>query len=94
LWMAVILLMYCPFNTIPKYVSIVALVCFAGYLFILFRKNSKLPKLLPAACFTVIGVNIFLNTAFYPSLLKYQKGSAFATYIEKNQLDKNNIVLL
>jgi len=94
LWLAVIVLMYWPFNTIPKYASIIAVVGFAVYLFIVFKRNSKLPKLLVAACFTVIGVNIFLNTAFYPSLLGYQKGSAFATYINEHKLDKNNIVLL
>ncbi|MBS1639623.1 MAG: glycosyltransferase family 39 protein [Bacteroidetes bacterium] len=94
LWLAVIVLMYWSFATIPKFVSIIAAIGFIGYLIIIFRKKVKYPKLLLAACFTTIGINIFLNTSFYPSLLLYQRGNTFASYIQNNKIDKNNIVLL
>ncbi|WP_419802319.1 ArnT family glycosyltransferase [Mucilaginibacter sp.] len=45
-------------------------------------------KLLFQSVLVSIGINLFLNLNFYPSLLKYQSGSEAAFYIDKNSLSK------
>lgn len=39
----------------------------------------------------MIGVNIFLVTAFYPNLLKYQMGNDASQFIEKNHINKDQV---
>ncbi len=41
--------------------------------------------------FTSIGLNIFLNAAFYPALLQYQLGNLAATFIAENKLPKEKV---
>ncbi|MEJ7588238.1 MAG: hypothetical protein WKI04_11820 [Ferruginibacter sp.] len=43
--------------------------------------------------FTTIGLNVFLNTFFYPSLLKYQAGNIAAKFINDNRLPKDSVVV-
>jgi 4-amino-4-deoxy-L-arabinose transferase-like glycosyltransferase len=93
LWVAVIILMLFPFASIPKYVGGIAALCLVA-MFFLFYHKSKLPAIVRVSLFTIIGINIFLNTAFYPTLVTFQKGSAFANYINDNNIDKNKVVLL
>ena len=93
LWIAVIILMVFPFASIPKYVGAMAALCLVILVFLFYQK-SKMPAVLRVSFFTIIGINIFLNTAFYPTLLPFQKGSAFAKYINENNIDKNKVVLL
>jgi hypothetical protein len=52
------------------------------------RKTFTIPKILAICLFTSIGLNIFLNTAFYPALLKYQTGNIAAKFIEEKKLPK------
>jgi 4-amino-4-deoxy-L-arabinose transferase-like glycosyltransferase len=92
LWVAVIFLMAWPFDT-PKYVVVTAGLCMIGFFAILFSKKQPLPVLLPLAFFTVIGVNVFMDTAFYPNVLKYQLGNDAAAFINQNQLPKDRIAI-
>ena len=41
----------------------------------------------------MIGVNVFLNTAFYPNVLKYQLGNDAARYIKDKKLPNESIGL-
>ncbi len=91
LWLAVVALMIWPFENIPKYVAAVAGLCFIVFLELLFSKKLHFPALLATSFFTVIGVNVFLNTAFYPNLLTYQMGNDAATFINQQQLPKDKI---
>ncbi len=91
LWFAVILLMLWPFESIPKYVAGIAGLCFIVFLELLFSKKMHFPSLLSTAFFTVIGVNIFLDTAFYPNLLTYQMGNDAALFINEQHLPKDKI---
>ncbi len=94
LWLLVIVLLAYPFASIPKYIAAMAALCLVLFFVILFSEKIKLPKLLVISLFTIIGINIFLSTAFYPTLLTFQKGSAFADYINENKIDKNKVVML
>jgi 4-amino-4-deoxy-L-arabinose transferase-like glycosyltransferase len=90
LWMAVAGLMFWPFKQTPV-VYVVTGFCMAIYLILLFRKRLPVPKLLVLAIVTVTGVNIFLNTGFYPNVLKYQLGNDAAVFIEKSGLRKDRV---
>lgn len=94
LWVVVIILMAYSFNTTSKLVVVVAVVGLI-ILFILYFSTIKLlPTILSISIFTIIGINIIIDTAFYPKLLLYQKGYAFANYINQNKIDKNKVVML
>ena len=90
-WIVLILLMSIPFKTIPVYVVIVAILFLLIFIWLAFIKKMQLPRILVICFFTSIGLNIFLNTAFYPSLLKYQTGNIAAKFIKENKLPKENI---
>ena len=91
LWVVLMALISLPFTTIPIYVKILAACCFIVYLVLVFTKKISFPKILMLGFFTSIGLNIFLNTAFYPSLLQYQKGNIAAKYIIDNKLPKDKV---
>ena len=93
LWLAVIVLLVYPFESIPKYVGVIAAILLVAMFYILTMKKTGFPKLLEVTFLTVIGVNIFLNTAIYPTLLKYQIGNTVATVISEKQLSKSNIFI-
>ena len=91
LWVVLMALISLPFATIPLYVKILAACCFTIYLILVFLKKISIPKILLLGFFTSIGLNIFLNTAFYPSLLQYQTGNIAAKYIADNKLPKDKV---
>lgn len=93
LWVAAVILMAWPFEAVPKFVSILAGAGLITFFWILFSKKNKLPVLLTVAFFTVTGVNIFLSTAFYPNVLKYQLGNDAAAFINQQKIDKNRILI-
>jgi hypothetical protein len=65
----------------------------AFYWYLVFAPKMPFPQIIRLALFTVIGVNIFLSSSFYPNVLKYQLGNDAAAYINKNHLDKNDIAI-
>ena len=91
LWIAAILLMAWPFETVPKFVAVLAGLGLLTFFWILFSKNNQFPVLLSIAFFTVTGVNVFLSTAFYPNVLKYQLGNDAAAFIDRQKIDKDKI---
>jgi 4-amino-4-deoxy-L-arabinose transferase-like glycosyltransferase len=93
LWIVLLLLLFIPFKNIPIYVFLIAGGCFSFFVLLLFAKNLALPKLLTITVFTSIGINIFLNTAVYPSLLQYQTGNIAARFINDNKLPKQEVFI-
>ena len=91
IWAALVALLIFPFVTIPKYVGCLAAIGLLAMFYILTLKKTGFPKLLEVAFFTIIGVNIFLNTAFYPTLLKFQIGNTVADVITKQNLPKDKV---
>lgn len=92
LWVAVIILMKWPFN-VPAYVTVLAVAGLIGFFVILFARKLRLPLVLTIALYTVIGVNCFLSTAFYPNVVRYQLGNDAAAFINTRQLPKEKIGL-
>ncbi len=91
LWAAVIVLMAWPFEQVPKYVAGIAGFCFVFFLLLMGSRKKSFPMHLELAFFTIIGVNVFLNTAFYPSLLKYQLGNDAAAFIKDQHIPKQDL---
>lgn len=90
LWSAIVFLLVYPFEAIPKYVACIAAICLIIMFYILTMKKNGFPKLLEVSFFTVIGVNIFLNTAFYPTLLKFQMGNTVADVLKEENIPSQN----
>jgi 4-amino-4-deoxy-L-arabinose transferase-like glycosyltransferase len=91
IWSALVALLIFPFVSIPKYVGCFAAIGLLAMFYILTLKKTGFPKLLEVAFFTIIGVNIFLNSAFYPTLLKFQIGNTVADVIAKQQLPEERV---
>ena len=93
LWLILITLMAWPFQSISLLVSLLAIAVFIGFI-ILFLKIKNSPHSLLIIClYTTIGLNFFLNTFFYPSLLNFQAGSTVGKWISKNNIPTNNIFI-
>jgi 4-amino-4-deoxy-L-arabinose transferase-like glycosyltransferase len=60
-------------------------ICFAGWLFIAFRRSLK-GKIFWLTASAMIIVNVFLNNIVYPSLLQYQVGSQVGRFIHRNAI--------
>ena len=93
LWIALLLLIIIPFKNIPLYAGIIAGCCFLVFILLIFAKSLYLPKLLAICFFTSIGLNVFLNTAIYPSLMQYQTGNAAAKFINDKKLPKDKVLI-
>ncbi len=93
LWVACVVLLAIPFTAIPWYTPVLAAICGGVNLYLLYSKKLQFPNLLAGSVFTIIGLNVFLNTSFYPALLQYQTGSIAAHYIEEKQLPKEKIYI-
>ena len=86
LWLILIVLLAWPFESISLIVPCLAIIAFIGFI-VLFLKNKKPAQSLLLIClYTTIGLNLFLNASFYPSLLKFQAGSNAGKWISKNNI--------
>lgn len=92
LWIVAGFLMFWPFE-----VSMVCMVLAGAglgrYLTLLLTKKRTIPTLLSIALFTVIGVNVLLDTGFYPNVLRYQLGNDASAFINKQQIPKEKVGL-
>jgi hypothetical protein len=91
IWAVIVVLLIFTFVSIPKYVGCLAAIAILAMFYILTLKKTGFPKLLEVAFFTIIGSNIFLNSAFYPALLQFQIGNTVADVIDKQQLPKDRV---
>jgi len=93
LWILAIVLMAYPFAGISKLVPAIASVLLVVMYVLLWSKKLKRLNIIGICFYTTIGINLLLNTFFYPSLLKYQIGSSAANYINDNQIPKAKVVM-
>ena len=91
LWIAVIVLLKIPFETIHVLYFILAILLFALMIYFFVKIKEQKNKLIFICLFTIIGLNLFLNATIYPSLLEYQTGSTVGKYIKKNRINPNNV---
>lgn len=91
IWLVIIGLMWFPFKEIPIIVPLLTICGFIVFVWSLVFKKWGVPSIIHSSFFTIIGVNIFLNIAFYPNLLKYQMGNDAAEFINSQKLNKNTV---
>jgi len=91
MWMALMVLLYFVFDNIPGFVTLLAGVLLAVFIYIFITQKNRRSILITMCLFTIIGLNIFLNASFYPSLLKYQMGNTAGRWIAKQKIPTNNI---
>jgi hypothetical protein len=95
LWALLIILMRFPFKELTVIAFVLSIVLAIGYCWYLFKPSNivSMPKIIFAAVFTIISINILLSTNFYPNLLPYQMGNTAAAFINEQQLPKDKIVV-
>ena len=59
----------------------------------LVRHWLPISALLTSCVFTIVLINVWLDSGFYPKLLQYQMSIPVTRFIRENNLDKNRIVL-
>ncbi len=65
-------------------------ICFAGWLFLAFRKSLK-GKIFWLSASGIILVNIFLTNHVYTTLLQYQAGSQLGRFIRIHAIKGNEV---
>jgi len=89
LWIILVLILAISFDTIHWYVPALAFIVLVG-LIVFFLKNKGERKILIfILIYTSLGLNLFLNTWLYPSLLNYQAGSSVGKWISANNIPTN-----
>jgi 4-amino-4-deoxy-L-arabinose transferase-like glycosyltransferase len=63
------------------------------YLYIIFLNRTWHPKLFLISIFTICTINISLNSALYPALLRYQAGSSAAKWFEEHNILPGKFVI-
>lgn len=83
------------FTGVPNIVMYVLVVLIFIYLIIkIFTKEDIFKKYVFVSLVFAVGVNIFLNTQFYPVLTQYQGSLRLADYVNKNNIEKDKIFML
>ncbi len=77
---------------VPMY--IVSALFFAFILNRIFTPENLFRKYIFISLLFAIGMNLFLNTQFYPVLTQYQGSLKLAEYVNKNKVDVHNIYML
>ncbi len=86
LWVALFLLLFIPFPELNKMWSWAALVGLIALIILYFKIKQPAQSLLILSIYTIIGLNLFINTFFYPSLLKFQGGSNMGRWMKENHI--------
>ena len=90
---AVSLIAILPFGFIGWAGAIIGLILFALILIQFLSQKTIGQKWFYISVVLMIGVNTFMNTHFYPNLLKYQWGNQLASVIDQKGWDKDKMVL-
>jgi len=90
---ALFFLISLPFPPLRMIIFISAIIMTGFFLLVLFKKWIPLPPLLSACILTILLINVWLNTGFYPSLLEFQMGIPVSRYIRGNQINKDKVFL-
>ena len=93
LLVVVFLLLYYPFPSSNVSLIVVAVLILLLLSIALKKKWIPLPNLLVLSIFTILFINLFLDTGFYPHLLQYQMSTGLSRYIKQHSLDKDHIFI-
>jgi hypothetical protein len=91
LWIALLALLSLCFDTIPFYVPVIAAILFVMYLIVFFYNRRSAFILGTISLFTIMGINLFLNSSFYPSLLRYQMGNTAGRWLHTQKVPVNKV---
>jgi 4-amino-4-deoxy-L-arabinose transferase-like glycosyltransferase len=87
------LIAFVPFGRIHLFVLGIGLLSLGIVSILLFSHQTMGKKWFYISVVIMLGVNTFMNTHFYPNLLKYQWGNQLADIINNRGWDKENLVL-
>jgi len=76
-----------PFDNVHQSFKIMAVIAVAAVSYFLYKIRQHRSFILQAGLLVSIVINFFLNTCFYPSLLKYQAGSHAGQWMRAHQID-------
>ncbi|MBL7697160.1 MAG: glycosyltransferase family 39 protein [Chitinophagaceae bacterium] len=86
---------YIFMDRLPHLDAIIVFLFAAGLgLYLFFKKNSLLRKVIFATALVVLGVNYYLNRDFYPELLQYQAESEAAYFMKENRIRAEDVVFV
>ena len=91
LWIAIILVLKVPFESIHILFPILAIALFIILIYFFIKIKDLRSKLIFICVYSIIGINLFLNAAIYPALLEYQTGSTLGKFIKQNQINPSNV---
>jgi hypothetical protein len=91
LWIAIILLLKVPFESIHILFPILAIALFIILIYFFIKIKDLRSKLIFICVYSIIGRNLFFNAAIYPALLEYQTGSTLGKFIKQNQINPSNV---
>jgi hypothetical protein len=86
LWITLIVLMRLPFPEMNIVWMMLATVGLAGLVFLYFKTKKSTFRLIYCCFYTIIGINLLLNAAFYPRLLQFQAGSEIGKWMKSHQI--------
>lgn len=91
LWLIMTLLALYVFPMTAKNLGLsVLFIAFGFSIYYWFNNNeSEGMKLILPSAITIISVNLFMNTFFYPNLLQYQAPSVLAKFVVSNHIPQN-----
>ncbi|MEO6583688.1 MAG: hypothetical protein ABIO05_05150, partial [Ferruginibacter sp.] len=93
LWLGLIALMAIPFAGIAAWVTVSATLFFITWLFCMFYYKKQKRWLFTSAVATIIAINLFLNSSFYPALLQYQMGNKAGRWLHLKEIPPQNIFI-
>ena len=88
LFLGCLLLVFFCFPARNPMVPSLLILSFSFFIFLCFRPTAY-PRVMVVSIFTILSLNIFLSTYFYPHLLKYEMGSVVGRYVQSHQVPQN-----
>jgi 4-amino-4-deoxy-L-arabinose transferase-like glycosyltransferase len=77
----------------PAVISAIAILCFAGFLYLIFSKSLQVPKVLVATVLSFTTLVFIFNVHFYPNILSYQTGSYVTKYLNEAAPEGSKLLL-
>jgi 4-amino-4-deoxy-L-arabinose transferase-like glycosyltransferase len=93
LTIALFLLLVLPFPPVDWRIIIPAIIMTGIFLLVLLKNRLRIPTLLMACVLTIILINTWLNTGFYPKLLEFQMGIPVSRYIREHHINPDSVFL-
>ncbi len=67
------------------------IILLGAFIYFAFICKTQEHRIFTSSVIAFTALNLFLNTAFYPQLLKYQAGSVISKYVNSSKVNLNNI---